>query len=219
MKTERRSFKSSAFSLVEFLVIVLVIVVLAPMILRLFTGSRRPLVLRCLANLKQVGAGFIMWSEEHEGRFPWQVTTNNGGALEPSNTGDVASSFRALSNYFPPQSALVCPYDKTRRTGSNYASLSGQNISYFLNFDAVTNHGGSILSGDRHLQLNGQPLKPGLVSVSTNSALEWTSELHRAGGLNRGNLAFSDGHVGNCSTNLQQIISQQPHSTSRFVIP
>jgi hypothetical protein len=53
-----------------------------------------------------------------------------------------------------------------------------------------------ILAGDRHLELAGHPVKPGLFVLKTNAAVGWTRELHGKNGQGPGGFVlFSDGHV------------------------
>jgi prepilin-type processing-associated H-X9-DG protein len=160
-----------------------------------------------------------MWSVEHEGRFPWQVSSTNGGTLEFATSG-VAVSYQAASNYLQAQvTRLVCPSDKTKRPATNFATLTEQNVSYFLDLDSVMHSTNSILSGDRHLQLNGIPVKPGLHTVTTNTSIAWTKELHYSGKMIGGNLAYADGHVQYTRESLQRVIRQQPQVTNRFLVP
>jgi prepilin-type processing-associated H-X9-DG protein len=92
------------------------------------------------------------------------------------------------------------------------------NISYFLNADAsnTNNPSQTFLAGDRNLQSNGQAAKPGLLVMTTNTDLNWSSGLHPHGG----NLAFIDGHVGWSKTNeLNSLIQQQSLATNHIIVP
>ena len=222
MKMERRA-AASALTLVEFLVVLTVIVMLLAMLLPALSGGGprdKPHLAVCRVNLNQTARGSTMWASDHEGQFPWQISVTNGGTLESAAGGRVVPSFHALSDYLSAQSArLVCPSDKTKRPATNFATLTEQNISHFLDLDSVMHSTNSILSGDRHLQLNGQPVKPGVSTVTTNTAVSWTKELHYSGKLLGGNLAFADGHVQYTRESLQRIIRQQPQATNRFLIP
>ena len=73
-----------------------------------------------------------------------------------------------------------------------------------------------ILIGDRNLQIDGRPARPGLFNATTNHDLSWTRDLHRNGG----NLGFADGHTEFCKTNaLNTKFREQQVETSRLVIP
>lgn len=177
-----------------------------------------------MSNLKQTAIGFTMWSDDNGGSWPWQVSTNQGGTMELIPNGRAADHFLALSNYLKDARALVCPTDKTRYATNNYSGFGNQNLSYFAGLDALANSSNSflsILSGDRHLQLNGQPVKPGLLVVSNRAPLSWTKELHERGSSSPiGNLLFADGHVEIArSVRLTNSFQRQSPLTSRLVIP
>jgi len=100
---------------------------------------------------------------------------------------------------------------------TNHSSPSDKNISYFLNVDLSRNNSSArILAGDRNLQANGQPVKPGLFILTTNLDMNWTRELH--GG--RGNLAFADGHVESIKPNrLNEIVQRRNPASNRLAVP
>jgi prepilin-type processing-associated H-X9-DG protein len=112
---------------------------------------------------------------------------------------------------------LTCPFDKSRSAATNWEGLNDLNISYFLNADLSTNSAShSILGGDRHLEDNGQALKPGLFLLTTNSCMSWIPNIH----AKHGNLAFVDGHVEITKTEtLNSILQQQPSVTNRLCMP
>jgi prepilin-type N-terminal cleavage/methylation domain-containing protein len=212
-----------AFTLVELLVVIAIIAGLAALILPQLAGGSRSPTFACMSNLKQNDIGFIMWAGDHNQQFPWQVSATNGGTMELVSGGHVFPHFQALSNYVNSLSVFVCPTDKVKKIAAGYAELSDTNISYFINLDATTNTVTSltILAGDRHLQANGQPVKPGLFLFTTNSAIGWTRELHSN---NRtapvGVLVFTDGHAEAAVTkSLPAIFQRQDLATNRLVVP
>jgi prepilin-type processing-associated H-X9-DG protein len=114
---------------------------------------------------------------------------------------------------------LFCPTEKNRQVATNFSELSDANLSYFADVDAGTNkQAASILSGDRHLQADGKPVRPGLFTLTTNLVLGWTGELHSKFAP-RGSLAFVDGHVENVRTNLSVIFQKQDLATNRLAVP
>jgi prepilin-type processing-associated H-X9-DG protein len=87
---------------------------------------------------------------------------------------------------------LACPKDKAKQTAVSFGSLRDTNVSYFVGTDAQDTWPQMLLSGDRNLALNGQPLKPGLFVLSTNNTqLSWTKAIHNS----CGNIGFADGSV------------------------
>jgi len=214
-----------AFTLVELLVVIAIIAILFAVLQPAIDNKpmHAPLI-NCMSNLKQSDLGFIMWASDNHNQFPWQVSSTNGGTMESIPGGHVFPHFQIpSSSYVKNLSVLVCPTDKIKTTAIGYDGLTDTNISYFINLDATTNTSPSltVLSGDRHLEANGQPVKPGLFVLTTNSTMGWTLELH---GNNRtapvGVLAFVDGHVQSAVTkSLPALFQNQGLATNRLVVP
>ena len=158
-----------------------------------------------------------MWQTDHHDSFPWQVSATNGGTMELNEEGNVFPHFRTLAEFKLSPTLFVCPTDKSRKTAHSVTNVANENISYFLNLDAGTNTPVAIiLIGDRNLQIDGRPARPGLFNATTNHDLSWTRDLHRVGG----NLGFADGHVEWCRTNgLNNKFREQRVAASRLVIP
>lgn len=221
MKTLSAKAKISGFTLIELLVVICVIAVLAAMLLPATTHGGPAYRTRCLSHLRQIDLGFILYSGDYGGKFPMQVSAQNGGTMEFIYGGHVFPHFGKLRKYVnEPQlfQMLICPNDKTRQAATNYEALNDLNISCFLNADASgTNNPSQIfLAGDRNLQSDRRAVKPGLLVVTTNTDLNWSGELHPHGG----NLAFIDGHAEWIKTNeLNSLIQRQPFATNHIVVP
>lgn len=220
LATSRNS--SRAFSLIELLVVIAILAVLVVM-LRPMPSHNRPL-LDCMTNLRQTAIGFTMWSDDNGRSWPWQISTNLGGTLELIPNGRAADHYLTLSNYLKYPQVLACPTDQARHATNSYSSFGNQNLSYFAGLDALANSSNSslsILSGDRHLQVNGQPVKPGLLVASNSATFDWSKELHaRSSRSPVGNLLFADGHVEIArSTRLTNSFQRQSPLTNRLVIP
>lgn len=216
---------SPAFSLIELLVVIAILAVLVVLI-RPVNPSRlkKSDLLVCMNNLKQTAIGFMIWSEDGGGSWPWQVSTNQGGTMELIPNGRAADHFLPLTNYLKDARVLVCPTDLAKDATNNFSGFGNQNLSYFADLDAIANSSNnslSILGGDRHLQVNGQPVKPGLLVVSNRAPLSWTKELHaRSSRSPVGNLSFADGHVESIrAVNLSSTFQRQILVTNRLVIP
>ena len=212
-----------AFSLVELLVVIAILAVLVGVFL---SGPRhdraKALQVTCMSHLKQTVIGFVMWSDDNGGSLPWQVSSNQGGTLELIPNGRAADHFLTLSNYLKDTGLLWCPTDLARDLTNNFSGFDNQNLSYFIGLDAITNNPFSILSGDRHLQVNGQLVKPGLLIVSNRATFGWTKELHCRSSEPVGNLSFADGHVevgGVRAGRLSATFQRQTTVTNRLAIP
>lgn len=115
---------------------------------------------------------------------------------------------------------LHCPADRSRQGAEKHAAFSDRNISYFLSMDATKGSPSILLAGDRNLEAAGQPVKPGLFSLTTNATISWTGELHNQGKtLMGGNLLFADGHVETVRGKLPAVIQRQNLATNRLAFP
>jgi len=169
-------------------------------------------------NQKQIALAHIMWAEDHDNEFPAQISTTNNGSKELIETGRVSHEFQPLSGYLHDPKLLVCEADKTRHAAEGFTNLSDGNISYFINVDATATNSPShsILTGDRNLQADGRPVKPGLFLLTTNRDMNWTQEIHRRYGI----LGFADGHVEWVKTGgLNSYIVNKPLATNRLCVP
>src|SRR5207248_2538416 len=87
---------SRAFTLIELLVVIAIIAILAALLLPALAASKaKAKRAECVSNEKQVGVGFRLWSNDMEGKFPWQVGVTNGGA---AGSDDWTDNYRTCSN-------------------------------------------------------------------------------------------------------------------------
>src|SRR5207249_3394840 len=121
----------------------------------------------CVNNLKQVGLGFRMFSNDHSERFPWYIPDANqnpagDGALaaqssslptSTQNIDDNITIYRSISNEVNSPKVLVCSSDnKTRASTWDIATgFKAGNLSYIVGLDADETRPQTILSGDRNV--------------------------------------------------------------------
>ena len=74
----------SAFTLIELLVVIAIIAILAAILFPVFSQAReKAREASCASNLKQIGTGFMMYTQDYDEQFPpW--TANACGAYAGS---------------------------------------------------------------------------------------------------------------------------------------
>lgn len=221
MKTLSAKAKISGLTLIELLVVIFVIAILVAMLLPAFAPRKSGYQIQCLSNQHQIAIGLIIFEDDHNGKFPAQVSMTNGGSLEYAAIGPVSSHFQTLAPYLGKNpNLLICSTDKTRHAATNFSKLKNENISYFLNLDAITNMN-SILSGDRHLEFNGKPVNAGVFVETTNAPLNWSEGFHGTYDKPWGCISFGDGHAQSFvrTEGFNLYLHEQPFATNRFCFP
>lgn len=190
--------QGQAKTLVEVLVVIAVIAILAGLLLlALSQAGAKARQTACLSNLKEVGLGFHLFANDHNGKLPMQLSTNQGGSMEHNSEPLLLSNvlsfsfhhFLVMSNELGTPRILVCPSDK-RSPAENFAALANANISYWAGVNAQQGDANSLLAGDRnigHVPANARKVE----QPDPDAAFVWTKELHNR----KGNVLFADGHV------------------------
>ncbi len=198
MKRNPCSGRTRAFTLVELLTVIAIIAILAALLLPVLDKSEsRGKRVFCINNLSQVGLAFHSFSNDHSGKFPMALSTNDGGSLEYVESGFNSGPmfytafyhFQALSNELVFPRILTCPTD-LRPAATNFPSLQNENLSYFVGVTATFDKPESILAGDRNLATNSW-FQTTILGYGLASSLSWTWELHQ----HKGDVLFADGHV------------------------
>ena len=160
------------------------------------------------------------------------VSVTNGGAMEWVATNNVAGCFYVMSNELSTPRILICPEDRVHTYATNFNNdFNASHLSYFIGVD-VTNEMNPtmLLTGDDNFQINGNVVGPGVLSLSTNTLMEWGPGRH-GDDPNRhfwapppkhfvGNLGFADGSVAEESdSGLQTALQQAGLATNRLTIP
>jgi len=178
-----------AFTLLELILVMAIIGILISLLLpALAKAHLKANRLKCVNNLKEIGAGFHLFANDHQGRLPTEISARDGGSLEFVRGGNAFKHFQALSNEIVKPELLVCPVDR-RSAAKNWRDLRNTNLSYFVSIDSKLNVSKSLLAGDRNISRTGLELSN--VLERTYSDVQWTTNLHNA----KGNLLFGDGRV------------------------
>jgi hypothetical protein len=151
----------------------------------------------CVNYLREIGVAFHAFAHDHNGQFPMSVPADSGGSQEFTQSGYALTGefyfayrhFQTLSNDLVTPKPLVCPSD-TRVPAMDFASLSNQNVSYFVGVKADFSQPNSILAGDRNIT-NDWTAPASMLHWGPLQHLRWTQELHRF----KGNILFADCRV------------------------
>lgn len=206
-----------AFSRIDLAVVVFVLLLVLATLLpaMLAAAKRRELRIQCANNLKQINDAFRSWEAEHEKAYPdypGSVSVTNGGTMEMNNGTNAWINFAVLSNDFESNTPEVfhCPADQERPAANNFNNLQGK-ISYFINLNANVCFPAMPLDGDDNFATNGIPAKSGLLALSPDTLITWTSARHKF----VGNIGFADGSVSEISDSaLQRTIVQTGPTTN-----
>jgi prepilin-type processing-associated H-X9-DG protein len=210
--------KTDGLTLIEVLVVLVVVIILVVLFLPSARHEKMGAAFSCVNNLKEIGLGLTMYADDNNGKFPLQIAATNASPTETSYSNHVFPRFQVASNELGnAPKILLCPFDTTRQAAANFETLNDSNVSYFFNADAVRSSStNSILSGDRFLENDGQPVNSGLFTLTTNLNMSWTPNIHKGGG----NVAWSDGSVQQtASAGLRSIVRSQLLATNHLIIP
>ena len=213
---ERREPNVTAFTLIELLVVIATIAVCVGILIPALLRARaRGNTISCAGNLKQVWVSIRVWANDHAGRYPMQVSTNEGGSLEFVQGPNAFRHFQVMSNELSTPGVLRCWEDKLRRAATNFASLSNTNVSYFVGLDATPTNSQALLSGDRNIN-NRLPARNGMLLLTTNQSVGWTKQMH----VRAGYICFADGSVQQVTNSaLPLVLRNTGLATNRLAIP
>jgi prepilin-type processing-associated H-X9-DG protein len=167
-------------------IIAILAALLLPVLQQAQARSRR---VQCLSQLKQIGLALHMFAHDHDGKFPWIVSTNAGGSMWAGFPGDL----QVLSNELVSPKLVVCPADRGREPAASFSELLAKNISYALIYRLFGGYNCDL--SDTTAQ--DEPLVLDRNLVRTDGRWNWSgSTVHNGSG----NILFVGGHVESVST-------------------
>ncbi len=104
--------KAKGFTLIELLVVIAIIAILAAILFPVFARARENArKTSCLSNMKQMGLGFMQYTQDYDERFPrLQLSTLSGATKAPPYTYPYGWA-DALYPYTKSTQLLQCPSD------------------------------------------------------------------------------------------------------------
>ena len=189
-----------AFTLIELLALIAILILLAGVILpRMKTPRRDAREINCVNDQKIIGLSFRIYATDNDGRFPWSEYTNAAGTRVTPATNDLLALVLSLTNEFAHPQVLYCPADRKNSPATDMAKFTRANMSYFFGVNSSEHLPNSIVSGDANLTVGPQsnPIPRGIVRIPTDQATSMGIDLtrHRSQTNSIANFCFGDGSV------------------------
>ena len=197
--------RPTSFTLIELLVVIAIISILASLLLpALARGKAQAQRIKCVSNQRQIALSFIMWSDDNNQKFPWQVSPSQGGLR---GNIQIWRYFDAIQSEANNPRILVCPSGKkdpalnfSTNAGVGFGALRNAALGYFIGIEASTEKSSMHLLGDENIfsETNNLACDPGGVTCAATRLRpddidqpSWDWNVH----VRAGNMAMVDGSV------------------------
>jgi hypothetical protein len=163
----------------------------------------------CYNNLRQLGVGMRIWSNDHGDALPWVTPVSEGGTRPINSIPKTAVGwveFLTFSNQLSSPRVLACPEDAATKVALNWTTgpagfgnsgYRANALSYMLSFHGSVWFPRSVAVADRDIRVTatGSCSPGGATNVSVIGASDpqvtWTNAVH----ARAGHLLFMDGSV------------------------
>src|ERR1039458_5646304 len=109
MKPRLSKKRNAAMTLFEVGVIIAIVMILVVVFLPRFARStEHSSRINCVNNLKLIGLAYRIWAGDNNDKYPMQVSTTNGGAMELVGGPDAWKTFQVMSNELSTPKILYC---------------------------------------------------------------------------------------------------------------
>lgn len=173
--------------------------------------------INCVNNLKEIGLAYRIWAGDQTSKFPMEVSVTNGGTMGLADGRNAWINYFVMSNELSTPKILHCPADTNSLAATNFSfGFNNQMVSYFVGLDASDGYPQRFLSGDDNFEINGVPIKFGLLEISSNTSIAWSAARHKW----VGNILLADGSVQMANNPvLTNALHQTGLATNRLAIP
>jgi prepilin-type N-terminal cleavage/methylation domain-containing protein/prepilin-type processing-associated H-X9-DG protein len=193
--TKAKSSRRTGFTLIELLVVIAIIAILAAILFPVFARARENARRSsCQSNLKQVGLGFMQYTQDYDERYPLRTQFANGTSTPYILWGQAIQPYVKSAQLFacPSNLATALMGNQTTdlpRVVGNYALNHRFNGLAIANVQSVATR---IMVGERRSNWDNAGM--GWNDWGGSNPQNWDNEGF-AGHLGTWNCLFADGHV------------------------
>jgi prepilin-type N-terminal cleavage/methylation domain-containing protein/prepilin-type processing-associated H-X9-DG protein len=102
------------FTLIELLVVIAIIAILAAILFPVFAQAReKARAISCLSNIKQIGTGWIMYSQDYDEVVAWRLVCCTTAGTWSAGCGEVGVT--TMEQYLQTQPGMLMPYIKNHQ--------------------------------------------------------------------------------------------------------